>query len=149
MTTFARSIVGAGALCVSLVFGAGPAGAQTGKVEQELMQLERDWCTASVKNDAALLGGIVADDVSDISRAGKLSGKAEMLAGVKTGKTSACEVDQMKVRVYGDAAVVTGRSTLTSSTFSGQALWTDTFVKKNGKWLCVATQSTEVAPPKK
>lgn len=148
MTTFTQSAIRVGALCVSLVALVPPVSAQPAKVEQELMQIERDWCAATLKNDAALLGGIVADDVSDISRAGKLSGKAEMLAGVKTGKTTVCEVDQMKVRVYGDAAVVTGRSTLKSDTFSGQSLWTDTFIRKNGKWLCVATQSSEVKAKK-
>jgi hypothetical protein len=33
-------------------------------LEQELMQLERNWCTASVKNDLGALGAIMADDLN-------------------------------------------------------------------------------------
>jgi hypothetical protein len=56
----------------------------------------------------------------------------------------------MKVRVYGDAAVVTGLGTRSGvnkgAAFKDrQFLWTDTFIRKDGRWQCVATQGTLVA----
>jgi hypothetical protein len=55
----------------------------------------------------------------------------------------------VKARVYGNAAVVTGLATR-SGTYKGapfdqQHLWTDTFVMKDGRWQCVASQSTLIA----
>jgi hypothetical protein len=144
MTKVVRLVLGASALVVPLALFVASASAQDGAVEKELMQKERDWCTAQLKRDPAMLAAIVADDVTDISRDGKLGDKAGLLEGIRNGNGTACEVDQMKVRVYGDAAVITGRSTIASPSFTGQALWTDTFVKRGGKWLCVATQSSAV-----
>jgi ketosteroid isomerase-like protein len=144
------------AIAVVVLFGivAGPAllFAQEGKIEQELMQIERDWCTAMTKKDALLLGRILADDYTGVTNRGIVQTKADALSGLKDQKsgTEACVDKDLKVRVYGDAAVVTGLGTR-SGTFEGQPfkdrqfLWTDTFVKKDGRWQCVASQGTVVA----
>ena len=51
----------------------------------------------------------------------------------------------MKVRVFGDTAVVTGTEVETTvqdgKTSSDHYVWTDVFVKRNGKWLAVASQT--------
>jgi len=58
------------------------------------------------------------------------------------------ENDDLKVRVYGDAAVVTGRfttkETLKGRDISGQYRFTDTWIKKAGRWLCVAGQGSKI-----
>jgi ketosteroid isomerase-like protein len=59
------------------------------------------------------------------------------------------DADDMKVRVYGDEAVVTGRNT-TKGQFkgrdiSGQYRWTDTWAKRNGRWQCVAEHDSKIA----
>jgi hypothetical protein len=55
----------------------------------------------------------------------------------------------VKARVYGNAAVVTGLATRSGTykgaTFDQQYLWTDTFVMKDGRWQCAASQSTLIA----
>jgi len=62
--------------------------------------------------------------------------------------------DKIKVRVYGDAAVVTGHG-VRAGTYNGvpfkdrQVFWTDTFIKKDGRWQCVASQGTLVAAQQK
>ena len=54
----------------------------------------------------------------------------------------------MKVRVYGDAAVVLGRNTVKEQykgkDISGQSRFTDTWVKKDGRWQCVATAGSKI-----
>ena len=110
------------------------------------MQLERNWCAAVLKSDAAALGAILADDLTDVSETGKVAGKTQDLASLKTDKTTVCEDDMMQVRLYGDAAVVVGRATVKSATFNGQVRFTDTYIRRNGHWLCVATQATEIKP---
>lgn len=118
--------------------------ADQAKVEKELMQLERDWCGASVKGDAADIGAILADDYTDVVLTGTVANKAQSLADVKTDKATVCEIDMMQVRVYGDAAVVVGRVTEKSATFNGQYRYTDTYIRRDGRWICVASQATEI-----
>lgn len=68
-----------------------------------------------------------------------------VLAAVKSGdlKIQSIKLSDMKVQVYGDAAVVIG-SAAQAGNFKGQPLtakiiFTDTFVKRNGKWMAVAS----------
>jgi ketosteroid isomerase-like protein len=137
----------AGALTVTGLVAPPTAGAaEQGKLEQELMQLERNWCSAVVKSDAAALGAILADDLTDVSAMGKVGSKAQDLADLKTDKTTVCEDDMMQARVYGDAAVVVGRATIKSASFNGQIRFTDTYIRRDGRWRCVASQATEIKP---
>jgi hypothetical protein len=65
-----------------------------------------------------------------------------------------CVDNNIKVRVYGNAAIVTGLG-IRAGTSKGvsfkdrQILWTDTFIKKDGRWQCVASQGTLVAAQQK
>jgi len=52
----------------------------------------------------------------------------------------------MTAHVYGDAAVVTGiyreKGISKGKAYSRRGRFTDTWVKENGTWMCVASQST-------
>jgi ketosteroid isomerase-like protein len=129
--------------------------AHQNKAEQELIQIEHDWCAALVKKDAAFLARTLADDYTLIGSRGTPSTKAEELANLKgTDSMTSCVDSNFKVRIYGDAAVVTGLATR-SGTHKGvafkdrQSLFTDTFIKKDGRWQCVASQGTVVAAQQK
>ena len=57
----------------------------------------------------------------------------------------------MKVIVHGDTGVVVGRQT-TKGTYQGQDIggvfrFTDTWAKLDGRWQCIAAQSTRIAKP--
>ena len=127
-----------------------PAQTETGKVEQELIKLEKDWGEAGLKNDIAFFDKILADDFTESTPEGYFITKAQYIAQMKSGEFVATSwvQDDIKVRVYGDAAVVTGR-TATKAQYkgkdvSGQYLWTDTFIKRDGRWQCVATHGSEI-----
>lgn len=73
------------------------------------------------------------------------SDKQGVLSVLKSGdlKIESIELSGMKVHVYGDAAVVIG-SAVQVGNFKGQPLtaaiiFTDTFIKQNGKWRAVAS----------
>jgi hypothetical protein len=72
----------------------------------------------------------------------------------KTSSVTTCTDRNVKARVYGNAAVVTGLGTR-SGTYKGsgfadqQFLWTDTFTMKDGRWQCVASQGTSIAAQQK
>lgn len=151
-----KQLLVVGILAMSVIgFSTGVTVAQ-GKTEQDLIQLERDWCTSSVKRDSAILGRILADDYTGVGSRGAKETKAEALASLKdmTSSVDVCVDTDLKVRVYGDAAVVTGLATR-SGTNKGvafkdrQYLWTDTFVRRDGRWQCVASQSTVIAAEQK
>jgi len=126
------------------------APAKGASVEQELIKLENDWNDAQVKRDVAALGRILADDLTIIDPEGTIVTKAQALANLKSGEdafTSAV-ADEMKVRVYGDAAVVLGRNTVKEQykgkDLSGPYRFTDTWIKKDGRWQCVATAGSKI-----
>lgn len=55
----------------------------------------------------------------------------------------------MTVHVYGDAAVVTGKASLRNAKYkgkdiSGDYLFTDTWVRKGGRWQVVASHDSKV-----
>jgi ketosteroid isomerase-like protein len=143
-------VVVLGVATSSTVFGqAKPKGST---VEQALIKLENDWNDASVKRDVVLLGRILVDDYIFTDPDGVMWTKAQDMEMLKSGEdvvTSAVATD-MKVRVYGNAAIVTGRNAvkeqLKGKDISGTYAFTDTWVKRPGGWECVATHASRVAP---
>lgn len=79
-----------------------------------------------------------------------VSNKAQGLADLKSGaaKIDSFVLGELKVRVYGDTAVVNGTDTEKSSykgkDTSGQYSWTDVFVKQGGAWKAVNSHVTKV-----
>jgi ketosteroid isomerase-like protein len=129
-----------------------PAHAQGSSVEEQIKKMEQDRAAAVVKADVATLEGLTSDDYILINANGQVSDKATTMNNIKTGviKLTANEVSDMKVRVYGDAAVVTGKSTAKGTIggreLKGPVMFTRVYVKKNGKWQSVAFQQTPIVP---
>jgi ketosteroid isomerase-like protein len=135
---------------VVLVFGV-PILAQTETVEQELIKLENAWADAWIRSDVAFHDRIMADDYTWTSPWGEVFTKARNLALVKSGDDviTSWVLAEMKVRIYGDAAVVSGCDTI-KETYKGEDItsqnrWTHTWVKRSGRWQCVAGHSSEIA----
>ena len=114
------------------------------------MQMERDWNQASIARDYKTLARVMADDWTGIDFRGMAVTKAESIAELKSGesKNQAVELGEMKVKIFGNTAVVIGsdteKSTYHGKDSSGKYTWTDVFVKRNGRWQAVASQSTKV-----
>ena len=138
------------ALTAALAHAQGMSGAAS--VEEQIMKMERDRAAAVVKGDVAMLEGLTSDDYILINANGQLSDKATTMNNIKTGniKLTANEVSDLKVRVYGDTAVVTGKSsakgTIGGRELKGPVMFTRVYVKKNGKWQSVAFQQTPIVP---
>lgn len=123
---------------------------KSGSVEEELMKLERDGVEAMRRNDISYFEKLEAPDYIFIDPGGMVHTREEDLAIARSGdlKIESMNIDEMKVRVYGDTAVVTGQSTVKGSfkthDISGKYRWTDVFVKRNGKWQIVNAQLTPI-----
>jgi ketosteroid isomerase-like protein len=132
---------------------------------QYIEQAEQAWVRAEKNHDATVFEQLVANDWIGITPEGKSQTKAERAAEITSHHTAAAEVRKMKlrvlddatatmgtnkmtVRVFGDTAVVTGTDAETALEDGNKSIvhyvWTDVFVKRNGKWLAVASQTTQV-----
>jgi ketosteroid isomerase-like protein len=117
----------------------------TRETTQALINLENKWVSALVKSDTAALESIFADTYVDTDEHSHRTDKQGVLSVLKSGelKVESIKLSNMQVYVYGDAAVVTGSSSQAGN-FKGQPLaaaiiFTDTFVRQNGKWRAVAS----------
>jgi ketosteroid isomerase-like protein len=139
-------------VCIVALFAVSALHAQvSNSVERDILKLENDWSTAWQKKDAAFLQKLLADEYLSTDQEGATFTKAQDVANVSSAGTSMTSfaLTDMKVHVYADTAVVTGLNTI-KATFkgkdtSGAYRFTDVFVKREGRWLVVATQSSLVA----
>lgn len=97
-----------------------------------------------------MLERTTASDYTSINAKGKLSSKPQMMQNLRQAKTKvlSVELENMKVRIYGDTAVLTGdyrdvgvREGVQQTT---HALFMRVFVRKQGRWEAVAYQQTPV-----
>ena len=122
-------------------------------VQEQLKKLETERAAAAVKGDAATLEKQTSDDYTFINMNGQMSDKSQMVNAFKTGQTklTSDDVSDMKVRVYGNTAVITGKAdvkgTLGGKDVDGQIMFTRVYVKKGGNWQSVAFQQTRVSNP--
>ncbi|MFN2476213.1 MAG: DUF4440 domain-containing protein [Chthoniobacterales bacterium] len=113
--------------------------------------MENRWLTALQSHDTNIVQTLVADGYIGVTATGRFVNKAGLLAEIKKDKnnyTSGTNT-RMDVRVHGDAAVVVGTTRQIGSDETGKQFiysyrWTDTWAQRNGQWLCVASQSTQV-----
>lgn len=117
----------------------------TDATAQTLTSLEEKWVTGLVKSDTTTLNSILSDTYVDTDEHGQRNDKQGLLSVLKSGdlKLESIKLSNMQVYQYSDAAVVTG-TTVQVGNFKGQALpskivFTDTFVRQNGKWRAVAS----------
>jgi ketosteroid isomerase-like protein len=80
-------------------------------LEDQIKKLETDRAAAVVKGDMATLENATSDDYTLININRQMSDKSQMINGFKSGqnKLTADDLSDMKVRVYGDTAVLTGK----------------------------------------
>jgi len=119
--------------------------------EEELKKLEMDRAAAVVKSDTATLEKQTADDYTFVNSNGQMADKSQLLSAIKSGqsKLSVDDISDMKVRVYGNLAIITGKSnvkgTLNGKDATGQMMFTRVWMKKGGHWQTVALQQTRVS----
>ncbi len=125
--------------------------AQTsGETEKAVAALEEQWLQAQNTNNPDLLAPLLADKFVNTSLDGKVTGKAEGLAEVKSFVKDSAANFETKVIVYGDAAIAIGIEKGKMKDPSGKIIdfnvqWTDTWVKMpGGKWQCVASHQSPI-----
>ncbi|HJX92584.1 MAG TPA: nuclear transport factor 2 family protein [Pyrinomonadaceae bacterium] len=119
-------------------------------MQEEVLNLEKEFAQSIIKNDAEAIGRFLADDWVIVDPDGGIIDRSHFLAAIKSGALTheIMESDDVSVRIYGDTAIVMGL-TRTKGKFMGQDFTTreratDIFVKQQGRWQCVFSQLTRV-----
>ena len=123
---------------------------QTMTAGEELLELEKAFAQAILRNDPEGIRPLVADDWIIIGPDGEIVDRARFFDVIKSGALThdMMESEDFRVRVYGDSAVVTGitrtKGKFMGQEFSGKERATDVFVKRDGRWQCVLTHLTRI-----
>jgi ketosteroid isomerase-like protein len=123
-----------------------PAGA-------EVEQAAKEWMEAAGRRDADALDRVLAAEFTMVTNRGSQIDKAQwlenMLHRVGPGFTPPAFLD-VRVRVYGDAALMTSRNILRATfdgkDWSGELALTDVWVRRDGRWQLVRRHASNLVP---
>jgi hypothetical protein len=146
--------VAAWTFTISLVAAAPiPAQSKRDVDVKELEHLETVWNEAHERGNSNALEALWADDLEVIVPKMPVMTKADVLGFARSGRMKFLhyETSDLRVRVYGNAAVVTGRlqrtRSLNGNEISDDWRFTKTYVRQSGKWRVVSFHASEAAKP--
>ena len=113
-----------------------------------ILALEGAWNQAEIHHDATAAAAIMADTFISVDHHGAFQNKSQYLASLKDLSFKPEEIanSDTSVYLYGNTAIVTSvyrtKGTDDGKPFVHRGRFTDTWVKLNGEWKCVANQET-------
>src|SRR5438445_12784259 len=116
--------------------------------KDEILEVEREFGEAMIRNDADAVGRFLSDDWIIIDPDGGVVDKSRFLDVIKSGalKHEAMDSEDIRVRTYPNTATVTAvthtRTKYLGKEFTTHERATDVFVKKDERWQCVITHLT-------
>lgn len=116
--------------------------------ETRIVALEHLWNEAQVNRDSSALAGMIGDKFVNTEWDGEVSDRGQFLADIANPqfKPTALNIQDVKVILYKDTAVVTGIYH-TKGSYQGRAYdhagrFTDTWVLEDSNWQCVASHTS-------
>ena len=119
-----------------------------------ITKMEEDRVQAGVRKDVKEIAAATAGEYLQIDFNGDLRDKAAAMQRIKSSAflLQSNTLDDMVVRIFGDTAVVTARSTpkgtLNGKDFGRPLRYSRVHVKRDGRWQVVMFQMTHVATEK-
>jgi ketosteroid isomerase-like protein len=147
------AVAAALALAVGAVplFAGGLSLAQKHESRHEIDQLEDEWRSATLSDDAKTMDSLLADDYMAITAAGTLQSRDEALANLRSGHLhfTTLTITDRKVRFYGTTAVVTSLATIEATnpdgSVTGDYRYTHVYVRDaQGAWKIVSFEASHV-----
>lgn len=135
-------------LLMSLITNAQQArwAAPNDKTAKWMIDMERRWAEAACDNNP-VAEALVADDFQGTAPDGKRYDKTEEVNDARhpTRKYRDCKLGEVKVRFFGDHVALVYGSESRVRTDLGKdkpetLVWTDTWLKRTGKWQIVAAE---------
>ena len=136
-------------LILALAFVFAQRGAESTEVTQELQRIEQRLAATWKAGDCSAWGAMLAADWSVVHLTGAVISKSEALQMCKTAAAPihALEVDDISIRVYGDTAVVRGRTRVAVGGAAPEQVilrFTDVFIRRSSEWQVVASHATRI-----
>jgi len=123
-------------------------------IAQHLIALEQQWNDAILRNDRTAAAAFMAEEWTEITSDGSVLTRAEDLDELVGGyHATSLRLSDIAVHIYDNAAVVSGTSDEQSSyrgkDTSGRFRWMDVWVRRAGRWECVASTVARITsrPP--
>jgi hypothetical protein len=119
--------------------------------EQQLSALIADWANALIKRDVAFLENVLAPEFQGIDESGSTFTRADYITRMSSADlvVKAVKVSDLKTRDYGGVTLLTlvvgGQATYKGKDDNGVSHSTLVFVKRDGRWQCVASHASAVA----
>ena len=116
----------------------------------QVLGLEKAWNQAYKAGDIKALSAILDNSLVLVEDDGSLKTKSEFLASVKAASVNEEQVapESLTVRVFGSTAVAIGviavKESKGSKTVVHRERFIDTWIYKNGTWICIATDATPI-----
>jgi ketosteroid isomerase-like protein len=120
---------------------------------EEVKRLNEQWMESYVKLDFAFLKRHLSDEYVSTFPDGTVLDKKGEIELLQSGEVAfeAMKPLEIKARVYGETAVITGRSSIGARVKGqnerGEVRFTDVWVQQDGNWQAVASQVTRIIEP--
>ena len=135
-------------ILLTLIVGSSHVLAQD-DARQAVQKLERAWLDAYEQHDVKAMETIVADDFTITFPNGGMQTKPQIIAALKSprpsdGRSMKFRTEEVQPRAYGDVVILVGL-VVTEYQRDGKTVsesrqrYTDTYVKRNGRWQVVAS----------
>jgi len=114
-----------------------------------MVAAEAKWANAACSPQPDLKD-VIADDFQGTSPSGRRYDKSKAIASETKSLSRDCQLGEVKVRFFGDSiAIAYGAASAVSKGKDGKEtkgclIWTDTWLKRAGKWQIVAAQDTNI-----
>ena len=123
------------------------------ETEREIIRLEHDLVDAYTHNDMDAVKRLVPEDYVSIGNNGESSTRDTILARYKSGELHdiSNDLDQLKVRLYGNTAIVTGinhnkTNYKNEQIFKNKLFYIRVYIRRDGRWQPVATHYGQISP---
>src|ERR1700682_3219857 len=116
----------------------------------QVLALEKAWNQAYKAGDTKALAGILDNSLILVEDDGSLKTKAQFLESVKlsNGNQEQVAPESLTVRVFGKTAIAIGviavKATKGGKSVVRRERFIDTWINKNGSWVCIATDATPI-----
>jgi ketosteroid isomerase-like protein len=115
-----------------------------------IQESESAWAKSVATNDVSVLERILADDFVGVDVDGSHYSKANAIADYRKGPSSFVinRLNEVEIRFYGNTAIAQGNESWKKKDGTvGRFVWTDTWIKRDGKWQIVAAEDLVPPPP--
>jgi len=107
----------------------------------KIVAMENLWNQMQLNHDAAAMEKMLDDDFVLTDYDGALLNKTQFLDSIKDMSTKLTQEmsEGMKLHAHGNTGATREKGTQNGKPFAHNGRFTDTWIKKNGTWLCVAS----------